>query len=525
VATFQLPRVVIAGLSGSAGKTLVSVGLARALRRQGLEVAVFKKGPDFIDPAWLGVAAGSDAHNLDTFLTSTTEIVRSLQNQSRANIAIIEGNRGLFDGFDAQGTHSTAELAKHIQAPVILVVDATKTTRTVAALVLGCLALDPELPLAGIVLNRIGTARQERLIREVLALTTKVPVLGAIPRLAVDYLPARHLGLLLPAERQDCEQALDALGDVIAKHIDLMSLRHVADKAPELHVPDRAGDTSGQACPNGTITSAVELPSKTRDVSLKARSGARTGRRSQVRVGILRDAAFCFYYSENLAALKAEGATLVPISPLGDRELPAIDALYAGGGYPEEFAQRLSANIRLRGALAARIYEGLPVWAECGGLMYLASAIERDGTSYPMVGALPIVVEHTSQPQAHGYVEARVDKVNPYLPVGTCLRGHEFHHSRIVNQVAPIDTALLLERGMGVCNGRDGIVVGRVFATYTHFFAPGTPGWAPAFIRVAREVQSERESTTRKVEGEHHGKHSSRRPKHRSRRGWVHPGT
>ena len=499
MATFQLPRVVIAGLSGSAGKTLVSVGLARALRRQGLEVAVFKKGPDFIDPAWLGVAAGSDAHNLDTFLTSTTEIVRSLQNQSRANIAIIEGNRGLFDGFDAQGSHSTAELAKHIQAPVILVVDATKTTRTVAALVLGCLALDPDLPLAGIVLNRIGTARQERLIREVLAQTTKVPVLGAIPRLAVDYLPARHLGLLLPAERQDCEQALDALGDVIAKHVDLMSLRHVADKAPELHVPDPAGDTSGQACPSSTptITSAVELPSKTRDVSLKARSGARSGRRSQVRVGILRDAAFCFYYSENLTALKAEGATLVPISPLDDRELPAIDALYAGGGYPEEFAQRLSANIRLRGALAARIYAGLPVWAECGGLMYLASAIERDGTSYPMVGALPIVVEHTLQPQAHGYVEARVDRSNPYLPVGTCLRGHEFHHSRIVNQVAPIDTALLLERGVGVCNGRDGIVVGRVFSTYTHFFAPGTPGWAPALVRVAREVQGERASTTR----------------------------
>ena len=497
----QLPRVVIAGLSGSAGKTLVALGVARALLRQGRRVAVFKKGPDFIDSIWLGMAARTEAYNLDTFLAKPSESVKSLQRSAGADIAIIEGNRGLFDGFDAQGTHSTAELAKLIETPVILVIDATKATRTIAALVLGCQALDPALTLAGVILNRVGTPRQELVIRDALAMVTQVPVLGAIPRLATDHLPSRHLGLVLPVERHNCEQLLDALGSTVAEHVDLVSLQRVAAQASPLPVPETQCGNNFVCTPN----EATVVVSR------------------RVRIGVLKDAAFSFYYTENLQALKAAGATLIPISPLADARLPSIDGLYAGGGYPEHFARQLSANARLRGALLQRISAGMPVWAECGGLMYLAAALERNGVIFPMVGALPIITAHMQQPQAHGYVQARIDTANPYFAVGTCLRGHEFHHSCVVTQIAPVDTALSLERGVGVIDGRDGIIRGRIFASYLHLFAPGVPDWAESFARVVRQAAAE--TSTRELGGEYNGKHLCWRNQHRNRRRWVHSGT
>jgi cobyrinic acid a,c-diamide synthase len=489
--SFSLPRVVVAGLAGSAGKTLVSTGLIRAFKRRGLRVAPFKKGPDYIDPAWLCRAAGYEARSLDTFLMSEDAIIDSLEGASGADIAVIEGNRGLFDGLDAKGTHSTAELAKRIHAPLVLVIDVSKSTRTIAALVLGCLALDPALSLAGIILNRVGSSRHERIIREAIALVTSVPVLGAIPRLSFDHLPSRHLGLVMPDEREDRELALDAIGDAIDRSVDVEALHCLAEQAPR--IPSQA-------------------------VVRNQRSLAET----PVQIGILKDKAFAFYYPENLAALEAQGAKLVPISPLRDAKLPKIDALYAGGGYPEEHAAGLAANTQFRAALAARIAEGLPVWAECGGLMYLATALVCKDERYPMVGALPIEIEQTGRHQAHGYVEACVDTENPFLPCGTQLRGHEFHYSRVISDSAPVKTALALRSGVGIGNGRDGIVVGRVFASYLHLFAPGAPTWAPAFVRVAREAQ---EALTQPKIGDTCGIYYSTRRADRSRRGRVHSRT
>ena len=480
----------MAGLSGSAGKTLVSAGLIRALRRRGLRVAPFKKGPDYIDPAWLGAAAGNEAKSLDSFLMSEGAIVASLEGSSGADIAVIEGNRGLFDGVDAAGTHSTAELAKRMGAPLVLVVDVSKSTRTVAALVLGCLAMDPELQLVGIILNRVGTKRQERVIREAIALVTSVPVLGAIPRLSFDHLPSRHLGLVMPAEREDRERVLDLMGDAIERGVDVEAIHCLAEQAPYL---------LSQAAARNQLPCAKE----------------------QVRIGILQDNAFSFYYPENLAALEAQGAKLVPISPLRDAELPDMDALYAGGGYPEEHAAGLSGNARFREALAARIAQGLPVWAECGGLMYLASAIVSKGERYPMVGALSIEIEQTGRPQAHGYVEACVDGENPFLIRGTQLRGHEFHYSRVTSESGPIKTALSLQTGIGIGGGRDGIVAGSVFASYLHLFAPGAPEWAPALVRAARETRALGALTQPKT-GDHSGIHYSPRFADRNRRRRVH---
>jgi cobyrinic acid a,c-diamide synthase len=488
-----LPRVLIAGLAGSTGKTLVACGLTRALARRGLVVAPFKKGPDYIDPAWLGVAAGRPARTLDGFLMSADAILGSLAATEGADLALIEGNRGLFDGLDARGTFSTAELAKQVQAPVVLVVDVTKATRTVAALVLGCRLLDREVPLRGVVLNRVGSARQERLIRAAIASTSGVPVLGAIPRLSASFLPSRHLGLVTPGEHTERDGALQALADVIDCHLDVAGIAALAREAPDLTLPAPA--------PAGARRRPGRVPA---------------------RIGILRDAAFSFYYPENLAALVAAGATLVPFSPLADAEVPDIDALYAGGGFPEAHAAALADNVRLRAALATRIAAGLPVWAECGGLMYLAAGLHVRGRRFPMVGALPVEIEQTARPQGHGYVEAEVVGPNPFLAPGTRLRGHEFHYSRL-RDALPAGTVLALRRGVGLGQRRDGLVVGRIFASYLHVFAPGAPAWAPAFVAAAREARVGRPANPCH-QGEPRGTHDGREHFHRDRRGRLHPG-
>lgn len=449
-----LPRFVVAGLAGDAGKTTVAVGLARALARGGRRVAPFKNGPDFIDAAWLGAAAGAPGRNLDTYLMPAATIARSAARAAGdAGLVLVEGKRGLFDGVDARGSHSTAQLAKLLGAPVVLVVNAAKTTRTVSALVLGCKALDPELALAGVVLNRVGTGRQEALIRRALADDTGVPVLGAVPRVEGLLLPSRHLGLVCAAEHPERDAAIEALADAVRRHVDVEGICAAAEGAPEV--------------PHASSQEPAAAPGP------------------RVRIGVLRDAAFSFYYPENLEALEAEGAELVFVSPLADRALPPVDALYAGGGFPEEHAETLAANAPLRAALGEALAAGLPAWAECGGLMYLARALVRDGREYPMVGALPIVVEHTGRPQGHGYMAATVDGWNPFFPVGTRLLGHEFHHSRVV-ACTGADTALAVERGAGLGGGRDGLVVGGVAATYMHLHALATPGWAAGVVRAAR---------------------------------------
>jgi cobyrinic acid a,c-diamide synthase len=469
----MLPRLVVAGLAGDSGKSLVSLGLVRALRARGLCVAAFKKGPDFIDAAWLGAAAGVPGRNLDTYLMTEDALLGSLAGEaSGADLAVVEGNRGIFDGLDARGTHSTAALAKLIGAPVVLVVDVTKCTRTVAALVLGVQSFDRELPIAGVVLNRVGTARQERVIRRAIADAVGLPVLGAVPRWEEVDLPGRHLGLVTPSEHANGEGMLAALGERIAPCLDLDALLVAARAALPLPPtgPGRATDDAPRA--------AV------------AEAGPPAGERRErpVRIGVLCDRAFSFYYPENLEALERAGAVLVSIDALGDRELPAIDALYAGGGFPEVHAAALSANASLRAALRQRIADGLPVWAECGGLDYLAEKLVVDGVAYEMVGALAITVEMHRKPCGHGYVEAVIDHDNPFLSVGARLRGHEFHYTSISAGAEALDTVMALERGTGIGAHRDGLRLGNVVACYTHLHALGTPEWAPAFVRVARRA-------------------------------------
>ena len=457
------PRLVVAGLAGDSGKTLVTLGLARAFTTRGLRVAPFKKGPDYIDAAWLGSAARAPGRNLDTFLMPSEALGLALVRGMPADLVLIEGNRGLYDGFDAGGSHSTAELAKRSAAPVVLVVDVTKMTRTAAALVQGCTTLDPDVNVAAVVLNRVGTERHETIVREAIRRISGPPVLGAIPRISDEPLPGRHMGLVTTVEHPQRDDTLERVAQRIEAHTNLDALLEVARSAPEVTFPEPPARHPG----------------------------------TPVRIGVFRDEALSFYYHENLEALEEAGATLVFVSPLADRELPEVDALYFGGGFPEVHVDRLASNGPIREAVRTAAADGMPVYAECGGLMFLARELIVDGVSRPMAGVLDLVVEHKAMPQGHGYVEAEVDRPNPFFAPGTRLRGHEFHYSRVVSGNDSGATTLRLDRGRGVGSGRDGLVKDRVWASYLHLHALGAPAWATSFAALARIYHRERVDASR----------------------------
>lgn len=419
-----------------------------------MPVRAFKKGPDYIDPAWLGWACGFPARNLDTFLMGFDGAVDAFaRHADPQGLNVIEGNRGLYDGVDSHGTHSTAALARALGSPVILVVNAAKVTRTAAASVLGCRMLDPELRIAGVVLNRVAGERHAAVLRDAIEEVCGIPVVGALPKSDLSLLPNRHLGLVTPQECggvSELERQIEAFAD---GHLDLEAILDIA--------------------------ATVSAPAPSTAVPL-TRDGAR------VRIGYLNDLAFSFYYPENLEALEAAGAELVRISSLLPNALPrGLHALYIGGGFPETYGAALSANTELLGSIRAAATAGLPIWAECGGLMALSRAIRWRGDRWAMAGVLPFEVEVLDRPQGHGYTSLRVDRPNPFWPEGTELRGHEFHYSRITEGERPA-TACAVTRGSGCYDRRDGVIAGNVWAGYTHLHATGTPQWAPALVRAAQ---------------------------------------
>jgi len=460
----KIPRLVIAGLSGDSGKTLISLGIARALADRGVAVRPFKKGPDYIDTAWLGVAARSTCRNLDTFLMSDEAIASALAKASRdADLLLVEGNRGLFDGVDIEGSHSTAMLARRLAAPVVLVLDCTKMTRTAAALVLGCRAMDPEMDLAGVILNRVGCGRHETIVREAVAGIAGTPVLGAIRRITGDDpLPGRHLGLVTAVEHPHPEETVQRAAKAVAAGVDLDRLLEVAQWSPELEL-----------MPADTPIEQVA-----------------------VTIGYLEGEAFSFYYAENLERLRAAGVQLVPIDPAKASELPEVDGLYIGGGFPEVHAAELGANTEFTASVRARVEAGLPVYAECAGLMYLARDLVVGGVGHAMAGVLDLVVEQLPTPQGHGYEVAVVDRDNPFFAAGARLVGHEFHYSRLVSGSDRDHGVLRVDRGTGIGDKRDGITKGRVFASYLHLHAGATPGWADGFLTLAGQFAAERDGST-----------------------------
>lgn len=441
-------RLVIAAPHGRSGKSTITLGIIGALQAQkGLKVQPFKKGPDFIDPSWLTWMAGRPCRNLDSFFLAPEQIQAVFDRACvSADMAIVEGAMGLYDGMDVEGSDSTAAIARTISAPIILVVDATRMTRSAAALVKGFQDFEAGTNIAGVILNKVARPRHENILRQSIEKYTGIPVLGAVPKQNNLVIADRHLGLITTQEKNGLEDLKTCLAEAAAQYIDLDALLVIAGKCPDL--------------PRLT-TSPVKTAS------------------ARVRIGVIKDKIFSFYYPENLEALKDSGGELVMIDSLQDKKLPMIEALYIGGGFPEVFARQLQENHSLRADIRRCVNMGLPVYAESGGLMYLSRHLIVGDNTYEMVGALPCDTKMSSRPKGHGYSQRKVICSNYLFPENAVIRGHEFHYSQIVNaDPGSLASIMEVQRGHGMDGKQDGLIYHNVIAAYQHIYAPSCPEWA-----------------------------------------------
>ena len=459
-----MPHFFISAAYKSSGKTTVSLGLCAALKQRKLIVQPFKKGPDYIDPMWLGRAAGQACHNLDFNTMSDTEIKNTVSQYSQgADISVIEGNKGLYDGLDLDGSNSNAAICKLINAPVILVIDARGMTRGIAPLILGYQAFDPDVNIAGIILNKLGGRRHENKLRAVIEHYTDVPVLGAILRDERLEISERHLGLIPSQVSVVADQQINTIAGLIADQVDLDAIISVAAKAkfPEIENPATA-----------------------------------VSHKKDVRIGYTLDAAFNFYYPGDLEALEQAGADLVPINTLKDPELPDIDGLFIGGGFPETQMAELENNSSLRNDIRNKIESGLPTYAECGGLMYLSRSIRWNNNEHNMVGVIPGNIIMHKKPQGRGYVRLRETGNGPWDLSNnnnnnkeniTEIPAHEFHYSSLEN--VPDNTTFAYEvlRGYGINGKYDGIVYKNLLASFAHLRDVASNHWTDRFVTFIRK--------------------------------------
>ena len=462
---------MVAAPRGGSGKTILSIGLIAAWKKCNKSIAPFKKGPDYIDTGWLALAADRTCYNLDTFLLETPHILQSfLAHTRKDDLAVIEGNRGLYDGIDLAGSTSTAELAKLLKTPVLLCVDCTKITRTMAAVISGLIQFDPDVMIKGVVLNRVAGSRHERILRDNIEHYCGIPVLGAIPKLRNQIFPERHMGLVPTPEHDWAAESIDAAAQIAGEHIDLDAIYELIQDLPKVQHLSSSQQPAASS-PKPHIRDKIKGVGKG---SIKPK------------IGIIKDSAFQFYYPENIDALEAAGAEAVFISPLAEKTLPELDALYIGGGFPETHAKELAENESFRKELKALAEDNLPIYAECGGLMYLGEELVLEGKSYPMVGVLPLSFDFYPRPQGHGYTIVTVENENPFYEIGTEIRGHEFHYSRVLHWTGD-DKELVfrMQRGVGITKEKDGICYKNVLATYTHIHSLGTPQWAEALMNNA----------------------------------------
>lgn len=448
-------RFLISAAHKSSGKTTLSIGLAAALRNRNLVVQPFKKGPDYIDPLWLGRAAGRPCRNLDFFISSPASIREQFCAGHDADVCLVEGNKGLYDGLALDGSNSNAALARLLDLPVILVLDGRGQTRGLAPLVLGYQAFEPDIRIAGVILNRLGGSRHEAKLRAVIEHYTPVPVIGAVHEDASLALVERHLGLMPANETAQADALIDGIAASVARQIDLDRLLALS-------------------------ATSVVLPAPPRTAASTA---------APLRIAIAQDAAFGFYYTDDLESLTAAGATLIPFDTLKDAHLPECDALLIGGGFPESFLDELTANVSLREDIRSALAAGLPAYAECGGLMYLANSIEWHGHCRPMVGTIDAAVTMNKKPVGRGYTILHATADHPWRQPGAdfpeTIHAHEFHYSAIHDLPAGTRHAYRVVRGHGVDGHHDGIVVGNLLASYTHMRAAGFD-WPRHFVRFAR---------------------------------------
>ena len=458
-------RLFISAAHKSSGKTTLCIGLAAALRARGETVQPFKKGPDYIDPLWLGLAAGRPCYNLDPYLSGADELrAEFARRMAGATLGLLEGNKGLYDGLALDGSNSNAALAAMLGAPVVLVIDARGMTRGIAPLILGFQAFDPNIRIAGVILNQLGGARHEAKLRAVIAHYTGVPVLGAVQHDERLTIVERHLGLVPSNEAQAARARVEEIAARVAAQVDLDALLGVARSAPALEAAPLAAPAQARGAP--------------------------------LRLGIARDSAFGFYYPGDLEALRAAGAELVPFDALRDRRLPRVDALFIGGGFPETHMQALSANAELRAEVRSAIESGMPAYAECGGLMYLARSIEWNGRRAEMAGVLPADIVMHARPVGRGYVHLRETGNGLWPAQPALIRAHEFHYSSVENLAPDVEFAYEVERGHGIDGRHDGIVHKNLLASFAHLRDVAGNPWARRFAEFARGCAAQHTATT-----------------------------
>ncbi|MDI3256360.1 MAG: cobyrinate a,c-diamide synthase [Kyrpidia sp.] len=462
------PRLVIAGTQSGAGKTTVTVGLLAALRRRGMTVQGFKVGPDYIDPTFHRAVTGRPARNLDTWMVGADAVRESFQRGAAgADLSVIEGVMGLYDGKDPESdAGSTAQVARLLEAPVVLVLDVHSMARSAAAVVLGFQRLDPRVRIVGVVANRVGSPGHGEIIRVAVERECGIPVLGAVPRRGDLAAPERHLGLIPALERGELGPWFERLADVMEEFVDLDRLVEAARSAPELK----------PAAP-------VLFPGP--------------GLEARVNLAVAWDAAFHFYYAENLELLEHRGARLLFFSPLAGERVPdEADGLYIGGGFPEEFAPVLSGHREVLEGIRFRREQGLPIYAECGGLMYLSREIETaDGRRYPMAGLVPARVQMQRTLAELGYREARAQRDHLLLEAGRVARGHAFHYSRLVDVEEPYPWAYRVSGRRG--EAMEGYASGTLLAGYTHLHFGSNPSMVDRWLAACAEYRARRTAASK----------------------------
>ncbi len=433
-----------------------------------MDVRPFKKGPDYIDPMWLGMAAGRACYNLDFHTMEADEIVaRFRQHADGGDVSIIEGNKGLYDGLDLDGSNSNAALARLLNTPVILVLDARGMTRGIAPLVLGYQDFDPEISIRGVILNQVGGSRHESKLRSILEHYTDVMVLGAVhknPELNIDE---RHLGLVPSNESGQARDKIERIAHTLSNEVDLDMLIKLAHESASL--PD--------------VTPITDIPP----------------RGHRLRIGIAHDSAFGFYYPDDLEALTAAGAELVFFSPLTDDRIPDVDALFLGGGFPETHMESLAANTGMLTSVRKAITSGLPAYAECGGLMYLARSLQWHTSKVRLANVIPGDIIMHDKPQGRGYIHLLETSAMPWPdtpPANREIHAHEFHYSSIENLPSDTTYAYTVRRGHGINGTHDGIVCHNLLANYAHMRHTRSNQWAFRFVKFIRDIQAGQNDST-----------------------------
>jgi len=447
-------RFLIAAAHKSSGKTVIATGLAAAFTTTGQTLQTFKKGPDYIDPMWLAAASKNPCYNLDFNTMDADELLALFAGQSSAaDLAMIEANKGLYDGVKLDGSDSNAALAKLLRAPVVLVIDTNGMTRGVAPLLQGYQAFDPAVNIAGVILNKVGGARHESKLRAAIAAYSDIPVIGAVWRNPALEIGERHLGLTTPAETGKLAETIAEIGRIIGASVDISALREIAGAAPVLPKTPLLQTSTPQA---------------------------------DLRIGVARDTAFGFYYPDDLDAFSIAGAELIPINTLSDTTLPELDGLFIGGGFPETQMAALAANSSLRADIRRAIENGLPTYAECGGLMYLCERMIWNGATHEMVGVIPADAVMFPKPQGRGYVRFTNSPAHPWAILGQSVKAHEFHYARLENLNPGLDFGRAVERGSGIDGKSDAIVIHNLVAGFCHLRSTRDNPWVKNFVDFVR---------------------------------------